>query len=93
LVAEPSLLKQLKPELYYTDTEGNTNAGYPHNPNGSVNDIAGISDNTGHIFALMPHPERFIRADQHPRWTGDDIRGKGDGFKVFSNAVEWVNKL
>ncbi len=93
LAAEPTILQQLKPSLYYTDAEGNTNAGYPHNPNGSLNDIAGISDETGRVFALMPHPERFIRADQHPRRTDGSINGRGDGFKIFSNAVEWVKGL
>jgi phosphoribosylformylglycinamidine synthase len=42
---------------------------YPWNPNGSVYDIAGICDPTGRVFGLMPHPERYVRRTQHPRWT------------------------
>ncbi|MHC4766273.1 MAG: phosphoribosylformylglycinamidine synthase subunit PurQ, partial [Planctomycetota bacterium] len=39
------------------------------NPNGSVEDIAGICDASGLVLGLMPHPERFTRWTQHPRWT------------------------
>ena len=52
--------------LYYTDERGNRGAGYPHNPNGSAADIAGMCDDTGRVFALMPHPERFIRGTSTP---------------------------
>ena len=41
----------------------------PHNPNGSAANIAGLSDPGGRVLGLMPHPERFIHATQHPRWT------------------------
>jgi len=44
VVVEPSVLPKLNVVLYYTDEYGNANAGYPHNPNGSVGDIAGICD-------------------------------------------------
>ncbi|MBI2868323.1 MAG: phosphoribosylformylglycinamidine synthase subunit PurQ, partial [Chloroflexi bacterium] len=61
--------------------------------NGSVNNIAGICDATGRLFALMPHPERFIRPTQHPRWTSQPSREHGDGFAIFLNAVKWVLAL
>jgi phosphoribosylformylglycinamidine (FGAM) synthase-like amidotransferase family enzyme len=79
--------------LRYTDEEGNTGAGYPHNPSGSVNDIAGICDRSGRIFALMPHPERHLRGTQHPRWTREGAKEHGDGFQIFLNAVKWAKKL
>ncbi|MFC2048138.1 phosphoribosylformylglycinamidine synthase I [Chloroflexota bacterium] len=79
--------------LYYTDEHGNTSVGYPYNPNGSVRNIAGICDNSGRIFGLMPHPERHIRGNQHPQWTRLGVREYGDGFKVFQNAVEWAKNL
>ncbi|MCJ7606189.1 MAG: phosphoribosylformylglycinamidine synthase subunit PurQ [Dehalococcoidales bacterium] len=41
----------------------------------------------------MPHPERFIRWTQHPRWTREAPRETGDGLKVFINAVEWAKKI
>ncbi len=83
-------LSALNIALYYTDEPGNTNAGYPCNPNGSVADIAGICDPSGRIFALMPHPERHIRGTQHPRWTREGAKEYGDGFPIFQNAVKWA---
>ncbi len=41
----------------------------PDNPNGSIANIAGLSDATGRVLGLMPHPERFLFATQHPQWT------------------------
>ncbi len=93
VVAEAEALPNLDMVLYYTDEQGSTKAGYPYNPNGSVEDIAGISDATGRIFALMPHPERFIRGSQHPRWQSEDTRERGDGFQIFTNAVKWAQGL
>ncbi|MBF0231542.1 MAG: phosphoribosylformylglycinamidine synthase subunit PurQ [Desulfamplus sp.] len=42
---------------------------FPMNPNGSVYDIAGICDSSGHIFGLMPHPEAYNHYTNHPDWT------------------------
>jgi phosphoribosylformylglycinamidine synthase I len=93
LVAEPGEVDKLNVVVQYVDEKGNTQAGYPHNPNGSVRDIAGICDDSGRIFALMPHPERFIRWTQHPRWTREPPRKSGDGLQVFVNAVSWVRGI
>lgn len=76
--------------VYYADDKGCIDAGYPHNPNGSTDNIAGICDATGRVFALMPHPERFIRWSQHPRWTREPPKDAGDGFRIFENAVQWA---
>jgi len=93
VIIEQRVPEELNVALYYADETGDIQAGYPHNPNGSVNNIAGICDATGRIFALMPHPERFIRWTQHPRWTRE-LRGDyGDGFRVFLNAVEWARGI
>jgi phosphoribosylformylglycinamidine synthase I len=62
---------------------------YPHNPNGSTAHVAGICDDTGRIFGLMPHPERHIDPTHHPRWTRDGLAEKGDGIAVFENAVNF----
>ncbi len=90
VVASAEALTDLNIVLYYTDEQGNTGAGYPSNPAGSVADIAGICDASGRIFALMPHPERHIRGTQHPRWTREGAREHGDGFQIFLNAVRWA---
>lgn len=60
---------------------------YPDNPNGSLNDIAGISDKTGRIFGLMPHPERFIFSHQHPCWV--EKNGFVWGLEFFKNSVNY----
>ncbi|MEM4254837.1 MAG: phosphoribosylformylglycinamidine synthase I [Candidatus Norongarragalinales archaeon] len=67
------------------------NAEYPWNPNGSMEDIAGICDETGRVFGLMPHPEAFCFATNHPRWTRGEAK-QGEGLKVFENAVEYARK-
>jgi phosphoribosylformylglycinamidine synthase len=90
VVANAEMLGSLNVVLRYADERGNVQAGYPYNPNGSADNIAGICDSSGRIFALMPHPERFIRWTQHPRWARETPRERGDGFAIFLNAVEWV---
>jgi phosphoribosylformylglycinamidine synthase I len=93
LVASPEVIDRLNIVVQYVDDKGNTGAGYPHNPNGSLLDIAGICDESGRVFALMPHPERFIRWTQHPRWTRETPRDSGDGLQVFVNAVSWAQGI
>lgn len=93
LVTPPETLPNLNIVLYYTDEKGNNEAGYPYNPNGSVENIAGICDSSGRIFALMPHPERYIYTTQHPLWTSQKDKKLGDGFKIFLNAVKWIQNL
>jgi phosphoribosylformylglycinamidine synthase I len=93
LVAGPDVLGKLNIVAQYVDAKGKTGAGYPFNPNGSLKDIAGICDDSGRIFALMPHPERFIRWTQHPRWTREKPRPSGDGLQVFINAVNWAKSI
>jgi len=92
-VAGTDVLPKLNVAVYYTDERGNRDTGYPHNPNGSVENIAGICDNSGRVFALMPHPERHIRGTQHPQWTRLGAKEYGDGFQIFVNAVKWTNSL
>ena len=72
----------------YTTVEGGVPT-YPEDPNGSVDNIAGICDKTGRVFGLMPHPERYVSFFQHPRWTRENRSGEGDGQKLFRRAVEY----
>ena len=66
-------------------------AGYPHNPNGSVADIAGICDACGTVFGLMPHPEDHIFPEQHPRWTRGE-RGNL-GLALFENGIAYAGQV
>lgn len=78
----------------YVDEKG-VNRGYPHNPNGSVENIAGICDKSGRIFGLMPHPERHITVYQHPSWTRNGRIGREEawhGLAIFKNGVDFVRK-
>lgn len=60
------------------------------NPNGSQEDIAGITDTTGHILGLMPHPEAFIFPENHPKWTRQSVT-EGEGLKIFRNGVHFFS--
>jgi len=62
---------------------------YPADPNGSLDHIAGICDQSGRIFGLMPHPERHIFGYQHPRWTREGLREEGQGLAMFKRAVRY----
>lgn len=61
---------------------------YPHNPNGAQLNVAGLCDETGRVFGLMPHPERHIDPTHHPRWTRQK-QERGDGLAIFENAVRY----
>jgi phosphoribosylformylglycinamidine synthase I len=62
------------------------------NPNGSEADVAGACDPSGRVFGMMPHPERFIVATQHPAWHGRlDPTAAGVGLAIFVNAVRAVS--
>jgi len=63
---------------------------YPANPNGSVAGIAGLCDETGRIFGLMPHPEAYLHYTNHPRWTREKLPQDGMGLALFRNAVNFV---
>src|SRR3990167_7431859 len=52
----------------YVDEDNKRTQEYPQNPNGSLNAIAGICDQSGRILGLMPHPEKFVEITQHPNW-------------------------
>jgi len=93
VVTDLEVLPGVNTVLCYADRTGNSQAGYPCNPNGSVGNIAGICDPSGRVFGLMPHPERYVRRTQHPQWTRGISRERGDGFQIFVNAVNWAQGL
>ena len=102
--ARDDVLKRLEDSVQivfkYADLNGQAaNGKFPYNPNGSLDDIAGICDSTGRIFGMMPHPERYLCFTNHPNWTregerlkrqGAEIPAYGDGLKIFKNAVQYV---
>lgn len=65
---------------------------YPLNPSRSVDAVAGICDETGRLFGLMPHPEAYLHRVNHPRWTREELPEEGMGVALFRNAVEFIRK-
>lgn len=72
------------------------------NPNGSQEDIAGITDKSGRILGLMPHPERAMFFTQLPDWpylkeklirAGKPLPKFGPGLKIFQNGVKYFQKI
>ncbi len=72
--------------------------GLPANPNGSLDNIAGITDESGRLIGMMPHPERAIDFTHLPHWTllkekykrGErELPLEGPGLKIFENAVRY----
>jgi phosphoribosylformylglycinamidine synthase len=105
--AAPEIIARLQAAgqvaLRYAGPDGRPAQGaFPANPNGSLDDIAGICDETGRIIGLMPHPEAFHHLTNHPHWTRDLDRLKrqgrspetldGQGLKIFRNAVAFVRE-
>jgi len=65
------------------------NSRWDANPNGAAGDIAGLSDPSGRVLGLMPHPERFLFATQHPHWTRLGLTGAGAGLQLFQNGIDY----
>ncbi|MFP4225475.1 MAG: phosphoribosylformylglycinamidine synthase subunit PurQ [Desulfobacterales bacterium] len=63
---------------------------FPHNPNGSMHDIAGICDPTGRIFGLMPHPEAFNHTTNHPDWGRFKERSNRGEFKQKTSMITGI---
>jgi phosphoribosylformylglycinamidine synthase len=102
LYAESSVLKELNDKnlvaARYVKGHICNHFNLPANPNGSLEDIAGITDESGRILGMMPHPERAIEFTQLPHWTflkESESRGKislpteGPGLQIFRNAMEY----
>ncbi|MEM0475870.1 MAG: phosphoribosylformylglycinamidine synthase I [Candidatus Norongarragalinales archaeon] len=102
---EPGKEKQILRELdenkqivfRYCKANGELARGsYPENPNASLDDVAGVCNPAGNVFALMPHPERAAFAWQSRDWTRTGLKGEGDGesdgLRVFKGLVEYCAK-
>lgn len=74
----------------YVDESDRPTQKYPDNPNGSLNAIAGITNPSGRILGLMPHPEKFVDLTQHPNWRRFGKSRKPDGALLFKNMIDFV---
>jgi len=65
----------------YADPEGRISE--EANPNGSLDNIAGICNERGNVLGMMPHPER----------CGEEILGGTDGYTLFESMVYYREKM
>ena len=61
---------------------------YPANPNGSPLGIAGLTDPTGRILGLMPHPEAYNHPTNHPRWTRGETSTLGTA--LLTGGIDYL---
>jgi phosphoribosylformylglycinamidine synthase len=66
----------------YGDENGRPTMQYPENPNGAPEAVAGVTDSTGLVLGLMPHPERAALPAHYSQ----------DGLRVFRNLARWLNR-
>ncbi len=81
----------------YSDSEGNVTDEYPLNPNGSELNCAALTDETGQILGMMPHPEAYLSLYNHPNWgqlkrQKPDISEEGEGLQLFKNIVRHIEQ-
>lgn len=96
------LVQQNQVVCRYATREGTPAQGrFPANPNGSIQDMAGICDPTGRVFGLMPHPEAFNHPANHPDWplikqsSIGHLQAEGlhvTGVRIFENAVQYFTR-
>jgi len=81
----------------YIKGEIATFASLQSNPNGSLDDIAGVTAYNGRVLGLMPHPERAVSFLQLPHWTylketayaEKKLPSAGPGMQLFTNAAHY----
>ncbi len=84
--------------LSYCNAEGDVTSDYPANPNGADLNCAALTDPTGQILGMMPHPEAFLSFYNHPNWgqlkrQNPSHPDEGEGLKLFTNIVEHIDKI
>jgi phosphoribosylformylglycinamidine synthase len=95
VVEDPEVLRRIEDEhlavLKYSDAAYIAPAqSFPLNPNGSMHSIAGVSDPSGRLFGLMPHPEAYLHRTHHPRWTREKLPEDGMGLWLYKNAIDFI---
>jgi len=83
LIRENEPIKGLHVAFQYCDEAGHPTVRYPSNPNGAAEGVAGITDESGMVMGLMPHPERASLPEHYSQ----------DGLEVFRNLVRRLGRL
>ncbi|WBF67972.1 phosphoribosylformylglycinamidine synthase subunit PurQ [Desulfovibrio subterraneus] len=87
-----ALISQNLIALQYADPEsGEPTETYPLNPNGSPMGIAGLTDPSGRILGLMPHPEAYNHPTNHPGWTAGETSELG--IILVKNGINYLKSL
>lgn len=77
-------------DIKYVDYQGVNTQSYPHNPNGSENACAGVSNESGRVTILMPHPERVVRTVQNSYYP-KNWQERSPWMRMFENARKWLD--
>ncbi len=73
----------------YVDNIGNITQHYPENPNGSPHGITALTNKSGRVTIMMPHPERVFRTISNS-WTPNSWNEYGPWMRMFRNARKWL---
>jgi phosphoribosylformylglycinamidine synthase len=73
----------------YIDNTGASTQGYPYNPNGSQHAAAAITNDSGNVLIMMPHPERVFNANQMS-WHPKHWKKNSPWMLMFYNARNFV---
>jgi phosphoribosylformylglycinamidine synthase len=98
LVARDEALQRLLVDegfaaVFYVDQDGEPTERYPQNPNGARLGIAGLTDASGRVLGVMPHPDRSYLPTHMPDWrrallANGELPRDGDGMVVFREMVK-----
>lgn len=82
--------------IAYCTADGEITSEYPLNPNGADLDCAALTNKSGQILGMMPHPEAFLSLYNHPNWgqlkrENPEIPEDGSGLKIFQNIVKHIS--
>ena len=76
--------------ISYVDYKGSDTEDYPSNPNGSIYGMAGMTNNSGTVTIMMPHPERAFLTDQFS-WSPEEWPRYSPWIQFFLNARNFID--
>lgn len=91
--SDPKVIEELEKNkqiiFKYCDENGDIVNKFPINPNGAINNIAGISNKKGNVLAMMPHPERasFMRQQKTPLKSFDEGEKEAPPIQIFKSML------
>ncbi len=104
-VAPSKMLDELRRDkrvaFRYYKGEMSSYQNLPANPNGSMENIAGVLSYDGRVLGMMPHPDRNLFFLQRPdaqlqkeklKRAGKKIPADSDGLQIFKNGIDFFSK-